>query len=75
VICLIFYSQHFLSIGQTVFAVATPFGNLSPAVFLNSVSKGIVSNIVGAESELILTDARCIPGTEGGALYTDLNCK
>lgn len=49
--------------------VGTPFGSLSPAVFLNSVSKGVLSNVAGAQYDLLLTDARCIPGTEGGAIY------
>jgi len=36
---------------------------------LNSVSRGVISNIAGKHRELILTDARCIPGGEGSALY------
>jgi len=58
-----------LVIGCPVFVVGTPFGNLSPAIFINSMSKGVVSNVAGDEEEVILTDARCIPGTEGGAIY------
>ena len=59
-------SRH-LNIGDTLYAVATPFGAMSLAVFMNSVSKGVVSNV--AES-LFVTDARSVPGCEGGALYT-----
>jgi len=58
-----------IDIGSVVHVVGTPYGNLSPAVFLNSVSKGVLSNIAGADQVLLLTDARCIPGTEGGAIY------
>lgn len=58
-----------LVVGGALYIVGTPFGNLSPSVFLNSVSKGIVSNLAGEQQELILTDARCIPGTEGGVIY------
>jgi len=58
-----------IGVGSVVYVVGTPFGNLSPPVFLNSVSKGVLSNVCGANQELLLTDARCIPGTEGGAIY------
>ena len=58
-----------LTVGASVFVVSTPFGNLSPEVFMNSVSSGIVSNLAGEKEMLILTDARCIPGSEGGAIY------
>jgi len=58
-----------VGVGSVVHVVGTPFGNLSPAVFLNSVSKGVLSNVAGADQDLLLTDARCIPGTEGGAIY------
>jgi hypothetical protein len=58
-----------LAIGDTVHMVGTPFGAMSPSVFLNSVSAGIVCNVAGSNQELIVTDARCIPGTEGGPLY------
>ena len=58
--------------GIPVYAIGTPFGTLSPSVFLNSVSQGVISNMVLNSDNslaLILTDARCIPGCEGGALF------
>ena len=55
--------------GDSVLVVGTPFGCECPPVFYNSVSKGIVSNIIGANNELIITDARCIPGCEGCTMY------
>ena len=55
--------------GDTVFLVGTPFGCECPPVFYNSISKGIVSNVVGSNSEIIITDARCVPGCEGCPLY------
>lgn len=55
--------------GATVFVVGTPFGCECPPVFYNSVSKGIVSNLIGVNNELIITDARCVPGCEGCTLY------
>lgn len=56
-------------IGDNVEINATPFGGLNPEVFLNSRSQGIISNISGKNKVLIMVDARCIPGSEGGALY------
>lgn len=68
--CFIFcFSNLTITVGDAVYVVGTPFGSLSPTVFLNSISKGVLSNIAGAHHELLLTDARCMPGTEGGAIY------
>lgn len=55
--------------GSAVLACGSPFGGLCPDLFMNTISKGIVSNLAGDESALILTDARCLPGTEGGGLF------
>ena len=55
--------------GETVFIVGTPFGGECPSVFYNSLSKGIVSNVVGTKSEIMITDARCVPGCEGCPVY------
>lgn len=55
--------------GDRVEIQSTPFGSVSPDVFFNSRSQGIISNLSGKNGILILTDARCIPGAEGGALY------
>lgn len=57
-------------IGDSLSVVGTPFGCECPSVFYNSVSKGIVSNVLDRQSEVIITDARCVPGCEGCALYT-----
>ncbi|CAH1786357.1 unnamed protein product [Owenia fusiformis] len=62
-----------LRIGQTCRVLGTPFGTLSPAVFMNSLSSGVISNVSGVNNALILTDARCIPGTEGGPLCIQKN--
>ncbi|XP_033752155.1 LOW QUALITY PROTEIN: peroxisomal leader peptide-processing protease-like [Pecten maximus] len=55
--------------GDQVEIQSTPFGSVSPEIFFNSRSQGIISNLAGKNNILILTDARCIPGAEGGALY------
>ena len=57
--------------GDTLYVVGTPFGCECPPVFYNSLSKGIASNVVGSNGEIIITDARCVPGCEGCALYTN----
>ncbi len=50
--------------------MGTPFGTLSQDVFMNCLSTGVVSNVTGNRNQLFLTDARCIPGSEGGAVWT-----
>ncbi|KAI4874197.1 hypothetical protein NFI96_008669 [Prochilodus magdalenae] len=55
--------------GHTVLACGSPFGSFCPDIFMSTLSKGIVSNLAGKENALILTDARCLPGTEGGGLF------
>ncbi|XP_038045733.1 peroxisomal leader peptide-processing protease-like [Patiria miniata] len=59
----------FLQQGDPICLQTTPFGATCPAVFLNSISKGIVSNLAGPRHQLVMTDARCIPGSEGGGMY------
>ncbi|XP_015277803.1 PREDICTED: peroxisomal leader peptide-processing protease [Gekko japonicus] len=58
-----------LSKGDPLLACGSPFGSFCPDIFLNTLSKGIVSNLAGEGNALILTDARCLPGTEGGAIF------
>lgn len=55
--------------GDTVFTCGSPFGSLCPEIFMNTLSKGIVSNLAGTNNALLLTDARCLPGTEGGGVF------
>jgi hypothetical protein len=55
--------------GDLVEICATPFGSMSPEVFLNAKSRGILSNVAGPQGILLMTDARCVPGSEGGALF------
>lgn len=55
--------------GCPVVACGTPFGSLCLDLFTSTLSRGIVSNLTGRENAIILTDARCLPGTEGGGLF------
>lgn len=41
--------------------------------FLNSVSKGIVSNILGEDSCIVLSDCPSTPGSEGSPVYVRAN--
>ncbi|XP_054238713.1 peroxisomal leader peptide-processing protease [Indicator indicator] len=55
--------------GEGLLACGSPFGALCPDLFLNTLSRGVVSNLSGEENALVLTDARCLPGTEGGGAF------
>ncbi|XP_029031677.1 peroxisomal leader peptide-processing protease [Betta splendens] len=62
-------SSSSLQKGCPVVACGTPFGSLCQDLFISSLSRGIVSNLAGQDNAVILTDARCLPGTEGGGLF------
>jgi S1-C subfamily serine protease len=50
--------------------VGSPFGFLSPNSFQNSISKGIVGNVLGkTRKNIMITDARMLPGSEGGGIF------
>lgn len=49
--------------GSFVEIESTPFGN---PVFIDSIARGVISNIVGDEDCVIMTDAYAFPGGEGG---------
>ncbi|XP_053438255.1 peroxisomal leader peptide-processing protease [Nycticebus coucang] len=53
--------------GAPLLACGSPFGAFCPDIFLNTLSRGVLSNSAGP---LLLTDARCLPGTEGGGVFT-----
>ncbi|XP_064125728.1 peroxisomal leader peptide-processing protease [Loxodonta africana] len=52
--------------GAQLLACGSPFGAFCPDIFLNTLSRGVLSNSVGP---LLLTDARCLPGTEGSGVF------
>ncbi|XP_072195935.1 peroxisomal leader peptide-processing protease [Excalfactoria chinensis] len=56
--------------GAALLACGTPFGALCPELFLNALSTGVLSNATGPRRALLLTDARCLPGTQGGPVLT-----
>ncbi|XP_059179864.1 peroxisomal leader peptide-processing protease [Centropristis striata] len=62
-------SSSSLQKGCPVVACGSPFGSLCLDLFISTLSRGIISNISGEDNAVILTDARCLPGTEGGGLF------
>ena len=60
-----------IMLGQKVHITSTPFGSVCPDIFLNSVTQGSVSQVV--QDAMILTDAKCLPATEGAPVYTSSN--
>ncbi|XP_068183612.1 peroxisomal leader peptide-processing protease [Antennarius striatus] len=62
-------SSSYLQKGLPVVACGSPFGSLCLDLFISTLSRGIVSNLSGQDNAVILTDARCLPGTEGGGLF------
>ncbi|XP_013860562.1 peroxisomal leader peptide-processing protease [Austrofundulus limnaeus] len=55
--------------GCPVVACGSAFGSLCLDLFISTLSGGIISNLAGEDNAVILTDARCLPGTEGGGLF------
>ncbi|XP_040035468.2 peroxisomal leader peptide-processing protease [Gasterosteus aculeatus] len=55
--------------GLPVVACGSPFGSLCVDLFGGSLSAGILSNLCGEGNAVVLTDARCLPGAEGGGLF------
>ncbi|KAM8924415.1 peroxisomal leader peptide-processing protease [Pelodytes ibericus] len=55
--------------GGPVYACGSPFGSFYPDIFLNTISRGVVSNLAGKHNVVLLTDARCLPGSEGGGIF------
>ncbi|XP_062926650.1 peroxisomal leader peptide-processing protease [Mobula hypostoma] len=66
---LLYVRSECLMKGQPLFCCASPFASFCNEIFMNTFSKGIVSNLAGERNAMILTDARCLPGTEGGGTY------
>ncbi|KAG0008156.1 hypothetical protein BGZ80_003799 [Entomortierella chlamydospora] len=66
------------SIGKPLTLHGSGFGLIAPSVLINNISQGIVSNIIHPyraarradqqANSLILTDAKFLPGMEGGAV-------
>lgn len=52
--------------GTSVEVLSTPFGN---PVFIDSIARGVISNVIGDEDCVIMTDAFAFPGGEGGPVY------
>ncbi|XP_012535352.1 peroxisomal leader peptide-processing protease [Monomorium pharaonis] len=64
--CLLDQAPRNLIRGSSVEIESTPFGN---PVFIGSITRGVISNVVGDEGCVIMTDAYAFPGSEGGPFY------
>ncbi|XP_077221528.1 protease-like protein [Tasmannia lanceolata] len=63
--------------GDLLLVMGSPFGILSPLHFLNSISVGAVANCCPADSRdssLLMADVRCLPGMEGGLVFSEHAC-
>ncbi|XP_033193503.2 peroxisomal leader peptide-processing protease isoform X3 [Bombus vancouverensis nearcticus] len=57
--------------GAIVELVSTPFGN---AFFIDSVSRGIIGNLLGTNQCLIVIDVTSFPGCEGSPVFLINDC-
>lgn len=57
--------------GTQVQVVSSAFGLVYPKVFRNSITKGVLCNVLERESteQMYFTDARCAAGSEGGPVF------
>lgn len=76
-----FFQAKAIDRGTNLYVVSSAFGLVSPTVFRNSVTRGVLSNVVipssgsitSSNPELCLTDARCLAGSEGGPVFDSKN--
>ncbi|KAL1218747.1 Glyoxysomal processing protease, glyoxysomal [Cardamine amara subsp. amara] len=57
---------------DTLVALGSPFGILSPLHFFNSVSTGSIANCYpsgSSQKSLMIADVRCLPGMEGAPVF------
>lgn len=64
--CLLDQVPRNLIRGSSVEIESTPFAN---PVFIGSIARGVISNVVGDQGCVIMTDAYAFPGSEGGPIY------
>ena len=57
-----------LSYGCDIRIRSSPFGSLKPSLFMHTEVCGTVASSPSACSGLMLLDARCLPGSEGGVV-------
>ncbi|KAH9606548.1 hypothetical protein KSS87_000535 [Heliosperma pusillum] len=63
--------------GDFILSMGSPFGILSPLHFFNSISVGSVANCYPSASSnksLLMADIRCLPGMEGGPVFSQHAC-
>ncbi|KAF9382309.1 hypothetical protein CPB97_007237 [Podila verticillata] len=75
------YQLSMPSVGKRLTLHGSGFGLIAPSVLINNISQGVVANIIHPyraarradqhASSLVLTDAKFLPGMEGGAVSWD----
>jgi len=66
--CNLLVRRRPVTVGSDVFVRGTPFGDLKPALFINSVLVGCVSGVC-SDGELFTTDCCLPPGCEGAPVF------
>ncbi|XP_020287499.1 peroxisomal leader peptide-processing protease-like [Pseudomyrmex gracilis] len=64
--CLLSHALRNPTRGSFVEIESTPLGY---PVFIGSIARGVISNVVGDDGCVIMTDAHAFPGGEGGPIY------
>lgn len=64
--CLLSHALRNPTRGSFVEIESTPLGY---PVFIGSIARGVISNVVGDDDCVIMTDAHAFPGGEGGPIY------
>lgn len=71
-------SPQLLQIGDRVNCLSSPFGLMWEKMYSNSLSEGVVSNVLHdpetGEAACVISDCRSMPGSEGGALIFNDEC-
>lgn len=75
------YQLSMPSVGKRLTLHGSGFGLIAPSVLINNISQGVVANVIHPyraarradqhASSLVLTDAKFLPGMEGGAVSWD----
>jgi len=65
--CVLDQAPRNLIRGSSVIIESSPHGN---PVFAGSIAYGVLSNVIGDEGCVIMTDARVFPSSEGSPVYT-----
>ena len=67
-----YHNEKTISKGDTIYLIASPYGIISPSVFMNTIHRGVICNIISTNNNnnnnLYITDCKVLPGMEGGVI-------